>query len=81
MSRDAALLAALSSEPMSTEALYERLGYATLTRLGLVSYHALRAELIGLSAAGLVESDTAADGSTMWRLPAQADEPGADAPG
>jgi hypothetical protein len=81
MSRTTALLAVLSSEPASTEALYDRLGYATLTRLGLVSYHALRAELAGLSAAGLVESDTAADGSTMWRLPAPVDETGADAPG
>jgi hypothetical protein len=81
MSRDAALLAALSSEPMSTEALYERLGYPTLTRLGLVSYHALRAELVGLSAAGFVESETAADGSTTWRVATPADEPGARGPG
>jgi hypothetical protein len=66
--RASALLAALSSEPASTSALYQCLGYAALTRLGLVSYHAFREELVRLAAAGLVVSDTAANGSTTWRL-------------
>jgi hypothetical protein len=72
MSRASALLEALSGEPASTSALYERVGYATLTRIGLVPYHAFRAELVRLSAAGLVVGETARDGSTVWRL---ADEP------
>jgi hypothetical protein len=80
MSRASPLLAVLSSEPMSTSAVYDRIGYAALTRLGLVSYHALRAELVRLSAAGVVESHTGPDGSTMWRLADTTDEPGADGP-
>ncbi len=68
MSRESALLAALSSEPASTSELYERIGYATLTRLGLVPYDAFRAALVRLSAAGLAAHETAGDGSTMWRL-------------
>ncbi len=48
--------------------MYDRVGYATLTQVGLVSYHAFRAELAKLSAAGLVERRTAGDGSTAWRL-------------
>jgi hypothetical protein len=66
--RNSALLAVLSSEPASTSALYERVGYAALTRLGLVSYHAFRAQLMRLAAAGLVVSDTDRHGSTTWRL-------------
>jgi hypothetical protein len=66
--RASALLAALSSEPASTSALYERVGYAALTRLGLVSYHAFRGQLASLAAAGLVVSDTDREGSTTWRL-------------
>jgi hypothetical protein len=68
MSRESALLAALSSEPVSTSVLYDRIGYATLTRLGLVPYDAFRAELARLSAAGLAAHETAGDGSTVWRL-------------
>jgi hypothetical protein len=68
MSRESTILAALSSEPTSTEALYERMGYLTLVRLGLVSYPAFRAELVKLAADGLVERETARDGSTHWRL-------------
>jgi uncharacterized protein YciW len=74
MSRESALLAALTSEPASTSELYERIGYATLTRLGLVPYDAFRAALARLSAAGLAAHDTAADGSTVWWL-AGSDEP------
>jgi hypothetical protein len=43
-------------------------GYLALTRVGLVPYEAFRAELVGLLAAELVKSETATDGSTMWRL-------------
>jgi hypothetical protein len=74
MSRASALLAALANEPASTSELYERVGYATLTRLGLVPYAAFRAELVRLSAAGLAESHAAADGATMWRLATPAGE-------
>jgi hypothetical protein len=66
--RAAALLEVLSDEPASTSALYERLGYSALTRLGLVSYHAFRGQLVRLAAAGLVVSDTDRNGSTTWRL-------------
>ena len=69
MSRASALLAALTREPASTSEIYDRVGYDTLTRVGLVSYHAFRAELAELAAAGLVESRTDGDGSTVWRLP------------
>ncbi len=68
MSRESALVAALSSEPVSTSELYERIGYPTLTRLGLVPYDAFRAELARLSAAGIAAHETAGDGSTMWWL-------------
>lgn len=69
MSRTSALLAAVSSEPASTSEIYDRVGYATLTLVGLVPYRAFRAELDKLSAAGLIVGHTGADGSTMWRLP------------
>jgi hypothetical protein len=75
MSRASALLAVLANEPASTSALYERVGYATLTRVGLVPYAAFRAELVRLSAAGLAESHTAEDGATMWRLATLPGEP------
>jgi hypothetical protein len=74
MSQETVLLAALTSEPTSTSQLYERVGYAALTRIGLVSYDAFRAELTRLAVAGLAESDTARDGSTLWRLPSPAPE-------
>jgi hypothetical protein len=79
MSRESAILAALSSEPESTASLYRRVGYATLVALGLVSYDAFRAELVKLSAAGLVEIEPGRDGSTRWRLaapPGEAPQPG-----
>jgi hypothetical protein len=66
MSRDSELLAVLTSEPTSTSDLYERIGYAALTRLGLIPYPAFREALAKLSASGLAEHDTAPDGSTVW---------------
>ena len=68
MTRADALLSAVSSEPSSTQELYERVGYPTLTLLGLVSYHAVREELVKLERAGLVVSESGRDGSTTWRL-------------
>lgn len=68
MARESALLGALSSQPVSTTDLYDRVGYVTLTRLGLVPYTAFRAELARLSASGRVRSCAAGDGSTLWRL-------------
>ena len=57
LSRKSAILNALTDEPVSTEALYERVGYATLARrVGLIPYAAFRAELVRLSADGRVES-------------------------
>ena len=70
MPRESAILSALTDEPVSTEALYERVGYATLARVGLIPYSAFRAELVKLAADGRVESVTAEEGPTMWRLPA-----------
>lgn len=75
MSRDSELLAVLTVEPASTSELYERIGYGTLTRIGLIPYDAFREALASLSAAGLAKSDTASDGSTLWRLSAAGDEP------
>jgi hypothetical protein len=68
MSRASALLAVLTSEPTSTSELYERIGYPTLARLGLIPYEAFRTELVSLSVAGLATSDTGRDGTTTWRL-------------
>jgi hypothetical protein len=73
MSRASVLINALRTGPATTSELYERLGYATLTELGLVPYAAFRAELVSLAASGQVEQETAPDGSTSWRLnPGQA---------
>lgn len=66
MSRASVLLAAITSEPTTTSDLYDRIGYPALTRLGLIPYHAFRAELLRLSAAGLASREEAPDGSTMW---------------
>jgi hypothetical protein len=60
------LLAAITSEPTTTSDLYDRIGYPTLTRVGLIPYHAFRAELVKLSAAGLASREEAPDGSTVW---------------
>jgi hypothetical protein len=67
MSRASALLAVITTDPTSTSELYDRVGYATLARLGLIPYHAFRAELAALAATGAIESATAPDGSTVWR--------------
>ncbi|HEV7175929.1 MAG TPA: hypothetical protein VGN29_10575 [Solirubrobacteraceae bacterium] len=66
MSRESELLAALTNEPASTSELYERVGYLTLTRLGLIPYPAFRQALSTLACAGLAEHETADDGSTVW---------------
>lgn len=66
MSRASVLLDALTREPTSTSDLYERVGYPTLTRVGLIPYHAFRDELTKLSAAGLAHREDAPDGSTVW---------------
>jgi hypothetical protein len=79
MSRASALLAALTDEPTSTSELYRRVGYETLTALGLVPYDAFRAELVRLSAAGLAERQPADDGSTLWRLATPPGEEAGDA--
>jgi hypothetical protein len=67
MSSTSALIAVVTREPASTSELYDRVGYPTLARLGLIPYDAFRAELAALAAAGSIESDTAPDGSTIWR--------------
>jgi len=69
VSSNAALMAVITSEPASTSELYDRVGYPTLARLGLIPYHAFRAELAALAATGSIERDTAPDGSTIWRRP------------
>lgn len=57
----------IGSDPASTSELYDRVGYPVLARLGLIPYHAFRAELAALAATGEVQSATAPDGSTVWR--------------
>jgi hypothetical protein len=59
---------------MSTSELYDRVGYLALVKVGLIPYPAFRAELARLAAEGLVESETADDGSTRWRLGMTASE-------
>jgi hypothetical protein len=72
MSRKSVLLGALTAEPTSTSDLYERVGYGALARVGLIPYHAFRAELVRLETDGVAESATGTDGSTMWRIPPEA---------
>jgi hypothetical protein len=79
MSRASELLAVVGSEPTSTSELYERVGYPTLARLGLIPYHAFRAELAALAAAGAIESATAPNGSTTWRRRREDERPGKSA--
>ncbi len=67
MSRASELMAVISNDPTSTSDLYDRVGYPTLARLGLIPYHTFRAELAALAASGAVESAAAPDGSTVWR--------------
>jgi hypothetical protein len=69
MSRSSVLLAALTTEFTTTSDLYDRVGYVALARIGLIPYRAFRAELDNLSAAGLAETTSDDDGSTLWRLP------------
>ena len=57
----------LTTEPTTTSELYERVGYPTLVRVGLIPYQAFRDELAALAASGAIESQTAPDGSTIWR--------------
>ncbi|HEY2770924.1 MAG TPA: hypothetical protein VGI87_10160 [Solirubrobacteraceae bacterium] len=70
MSRASEILRALQPGPATTSELYDRIGYAALTRLGLIPYAAFRAELVSIAAQGQVEQETAPDGSTSWRLTA-----------
>ncbi len=58
----------LTIDPTSTSDLYERVGYGTLSEVGLIPYHSFRGELEKLKAAGVVESDPGKDGSTVWYL-------------
>ena len=81
MSRHSVLLAALTTTPTSTSELYDRLGYGTLTQIGLVPYDTFRAELDKLAAAGLAKTEAGPDGSTLWRRAPAEGEPGAEAPG
>jgi len=71
VSRASLLLSALTAEPTTTSDLYDRIGYATLTRVGLIPYESFRAELAALATLGKAVSGTAEDGSTTWRLPGQ----------
>ncbi len=80
MTRATAVLGVLTDEPASTDELYERVGYPTLTRVGLVAYEAFRAELARLAAAGLAESRRADDGATMWSRAAAAEPDGPATP-
>lgn len=67
MARASVLLAHLTSEPTTTSELYDRVGYLTLTRMGLVPYEAFREELAKLTSAGLAQAGTASDGATTWK--------------
>ena len=67
MSRASLLLSSLTDTPASTDDVYDRVGYATLTQLGLVPYDAFRQELVRLFAQGLAASESGPDGATMWR--------------
>jgi hypothetical protein len=65
--RSAALLELLGEEPQTTGDLYDRMGYATLVRIGLVPYDAFRAALAELERDGLATSETSEEGPTWWR--------------
>jgi hypothetical protein len=71
MSRASALIAVITTEPASTTELYDRVGYPTLARLGLIPYQAFRDALMHLAATGAIESDTGPDGATRWRRAGQ----------
>ena len=76
MSRASALIAVVTDEPASTSDLYERVGYPTLARFGLIPYTAFRAALARLAAAGELAHQTAPDGATMWRRTARSEASG-----
>ncbi len=80
MSRAQTLLSVLDDAPVSTSDLYERVGYPRLVSLGLVPYHAFRAELAKLAKAGLVGCDTDSDGSSVWWRLAGPDGGSGDSP-
>ena len=71
MSDTSPLLGVITAEPASTSELYDRVGYPTLARLGLIPYPAFHDALARLAAAGAIESHTAADGSTVWSRSAE----------
>jgi hypothetical protein len=68
MSRQSVLMGVLTIDPTSTSDLYERAGYGALAEAGMIPYHDFRGELEKLQAAGVVESSSGDDGSTMWSL-------------
>ena len=65
-SASSVVLAALTAEPTSTDALYDRVGYPALVRAGLIQYPRFRAALEQLAAEGLAEHEPAPDGATLW---------------
>ena len=71
MSRASLLLSALTAEPTTTSDLYDRIGYATLTRVGLIPYESFRAELAALAALGKAARSTVEQHFT-WRRCGQA---------
>ena len=71
VSRTSALIAVITTEPASTSDLYERVGYPTLARLGLIPYAAFRDALARLAATGAIAGQPGADGSTMWHRVAE----------
>ncbi len=66
MSRESVLIGALTQQPASTSDIYERVGYAALTQVGLVPYDKFKAELGRLESAGLVRRAVTPDGTTTW---------------
>jgi hypothetical protein len=66
--REQTVLAAVTTEPVSTSDLYERVGYPALMRAGLIAYREFRATLVGLEETRQVVSGTDDDGATTWRL-------------
>ena len=64
-------MAVITTNPTTTSDLYDRVGYPTLARIGLIPYHAFRDALSTLAATGAIEGQTAPDGSTMWRRTAE----------
>jgi hypothetical protein len=71
MSGTPELMAVVAADPSSTSELYDRVGYPTLARLGLIPYQAFRDALAALATTGAIERQTAPDGSTMCRRAAE----------